>query len=83
MRVSFQKRNALTPALSHLMGEGGSFTVSREFVSAGFAGRVFANGEAFACFLPLRVGGVCEADGERGGVRCAFHYLWVRGEGSL
>jgi hypothetical protein len=27
-------------------------------------------------FLPLRVGGVCGADGERAGVRCSFHYLW-------
>jgi len=34
-------------------------------------------------FLPLRVGGVCGADGERAGVRCSFHHLWVPGEGGL
>ena len=28
-------------------------------------------------FLPLRVGGVCGADGERAGVRCAFHHFRV------
>ena len=31
-------------------------------------------------FLPLRVGGVGGADGERAGVRCSFHHLWVQGE---
>ena len=30
-------------------------------------------------FLPLRVGGVCGADGERAGVRCSFHHLRVHG----
>ena len=34
-------------------------------------------------FLPLRVGGVGGADGERGGVRCASHHLWVQWAGSL
>jgi hypothetical protein len=38
MKVCFQ--NALTPALSHPMGEGESHAVSLEFVSAGFARRV-------------------------------------------
>jgi hypothetical protein len=32
-------------------------------------------------FPPLRVGGVCGADGERAGVRCSFHHLGVHGEG--
>ena len=32
-------------------------------------------------FLPLRVGGVGGADGERAGVRCSFHHLRVPGEG--
>jgi hypothetical protein len=27
-------------------------------------------------FPPLRVGGVCGADGERAGVRCSFHHLF-------
>jgi len=83
MKVCFQKRIALTPALSHPMGEGESFAVSLEFVSAGFAGRSFAMIRAFDCCLPLRVGGVCGADGERVGVRCAFHHLWVQREVSV
>ena len=81
MRVWF--RNALTPALSHPMEEGESFAVAFEFVSAGFAGRVFAKQEAFTCCLPLRVDGVCGADGERTGVRCSFHHLWVNEEAFL
>jgi hypothetical protein len=80
MRVCAQKRNALTPALSHPMGEGESHAVSLEFVSAGFAGRSFAMMRASDCCPPLRVGGVCGADGERAGVRCAFHQLWVHEE---
>ena len=31
-------------------------------------------------FLPLRVGGVCGADGERAGVRCSSHHLGFMGE---
>ena len=53
MKVCFQKPFALTPALSHLMGEGESFAVSFEFVSAGIARRVFANNRVFACCSPL------------------------------
>jgi hypothetical protein len=34
-------------------------------------------------FLPLRVGGVCGADGERAGVRCSSHHLRVHGAGGL
>ena len=32
-------------------------------------------GKTLGAFLPLRVGGVCGADGERAGVRCSFHHL--------
>jgi len=81
MRVWFH--NAFTPALSHPMEEGELIAVSLELVSAGFAGRVLAKQKAIACGLPLRVGGVREADGERGGVRCAFHHLRAVCEGSL
>jgi hypothetical protein len=83
MKVCLQKRDALTPAPSHPMGEGESFAVSLENVSAGFAGRSFAEQKTSACCLPLRNGGVCEADGERAGVRCAFSHLWARWEGFL
>jgi hypothetical protein len=34
-------------------------------------------------FLPLRVGGVCEADGERAGVRCSSHHFGLQGEASV
>jgi len=37
--------------------------------------------KTLGAFLPLRVGGVCGADGERAGVRCSFHHLRVPGEG--
>jgi len=81
MKFCFQ--NALTPALSHPMGEGESHVVPFEFVSTGFARRSFAMTRAFACYPPLRVGGVCGAGGERAGVRCTFHHLSLHVEGSL
>jgi hypothetical protein len=37
--------------------------------------------QTLGAFLPLRVGGVRGADGERAGVRCAPHHLRVPGEG--
>ena len=57
MRVSFQKRNALTPALSHRMGEGESHSASLEVVSAGFAGQPFARQKTTnCCSLSRRTG---------------------------
>ena len=38
-------------------------------------------GKRLGAFLPLRVGGVGGADGERAGVRCSFHHIWVHGGG--
>jgi hypothetical protein len=62
MKVCLQKRNALTPALSHPMGEGESFAVSLEFVSAGFAGHPFAKQKTTnCCSLSRRTG---EGQGE-------------------
>ena len=40
--------------------------------------RCFA--EALGTFLPLRVGVVGGADGERAGVRCSFHQIRVQAE---
>ena len=42
---------------------------------------VHAIGKTQGAFLPLRVGGVGGADGERAGVRCSFHHLEVSGKG--
>jgi len=39
--------------------------------------------ETLGAFLPLRVGGVCAADGERAGVRCSSIHLQVQGQGGL
>jgi hypothetical protein len=51
-RFEFVKVKTLTPALSHLMGEGESYAVSLEVVSAGFAGRALTNQEVSACCSP-------------------------------
>jgi hypothetical protein len=52
----------LIPALSHPMGEGESHPVSSEFVSAGFAGRTFAERKTHnCCSLSRRTG---EGQGE-------------------
>jgi hypothetical protein len=50
---SVKANRTLTPALSHPMGEGESFAVSFEFVSAGFGGRVLEDHETLACCPPL------------------------------
>ena len=39
--------------------------------------------KTLGAFLPLRVGGVCGADGERAGVRCAFHHFGFHAAGGL
>ncbi len=39
--------------------------------------------KALRAFPPLRVGGVCGADGERAGVRCPSHQFGVQGKASV
>ena len=57
MRMCFQKQNALTPALSHPMGEGESYSVFPAIVNAGFAGPSVAKQKtADCCSLSRRTG---------------------------
>jgi hypothetical protein len=61
-RFEFEMKRTLTSALSHPMGEGESYTVSLEFVSAGLAGRFFAKQKTnHCCSLSRRTG---EGQGE-------------------
>jgi hypothetical protein len=61
MKVCFQF--ALTPALSHPMGEGESFAVSLEFVSAGFTGQTFAKPMTNNCCSLSRRAGEGQGEG--------------------
>jgi len=63
MKKCFQQQIALTPALSHGMGEGESHSVSLEFVSAGFAKMLPGKPSAFACYSLSRRTGEGQGEG--------------------